>query len=933
MASRLQNLLGLPRLTFLLARRQAPLFLGAATLSGFILAGAIGLIVYLHALQIAEGQRGASNLAYVLSDETDRSLQSVSSAVSSVADRLGQMGLTSQDALRVAASGADFRAALLERVGQNAVLDSLFVVVGDGRIVDPAFDGAFAPSSAVVHDFISDMRRLEPEAVHVSTPFQSGEAGTWLVNVSKRVSARDGAFLGAVSGVARLASVGDLLEKVALGEHGSISIFRDDGSIIACYPQREIAFSGGVRKSDLYKQIIDKDADGVTSQTSAIDGVERMLAVVHSPKFPIVSVVAVGMSAVVAEWRRQAEALVFCAGLVVLAIAFGAIMLAVHVEQLAQAREREALRAQEAIQYARFNNAMDNIVQGVAMYDRDNALTDFNKRYAEIYGLAIDNPGASSKKGRMPSARVERAGAKILVEPRAEPDGGVMSIAELPDGRVIAQRKKKLSDGGWVSTHEDITARYRAEEKIKEMATSDALTGLSNRFEFKRRLEQSLGELRRTGAQYAVFYLDLDAFKNVNDTLGHPVGDKLLREVAARIKACVRQGDTVARLGGDEFAIIQRVVSVPRDPMKLAERLIGAIRKPFTIDGNHIEIATSIGVSLAPSDSMDPDELIRDADMALYHSKADKSGCKFFQSSMDEQAQARRGLENDLRAALAEGQFELHFQPVVGVMGREVLSFEALLRWKHPARGFISPAEFIPIAEENGLIVPIGEWVLNQACREAAKWPGHIKVAVNVSVVQFRSPGLLKAFTQALAESGLEGSRLIAEVTESVMIKDAEQAISTLHALRAMGIVIAMDDFGTGYSSLSYLRRFPFDKIKIDKSFVGELGEREDSAAIVRAATGLAKALGMQTVAEGVETEEQLSIIGLEGCSEAQGYLISRPLPAARIAAFLGVEFKEPAPRPALASASRAQEAKPGSGNFALFAARARARGPERAAG
>jgi predicted signal transduction protein with EAL and GGDEF domain len=326
--------------------------------------------------------------------------------------------------------------------------------------------------------------------------------------------------------------------------------------------------------------------------------------------------------------------------------------------------------------------------------------------------------------------------------------------------------------------------------------------------------------------------------------------------------------------------------------------LIAAVSKPYTIDGNDIEIGASIGISLAPDDGVDGDELIRNADMALYHAKESRGSFSFFKPSMDEQVRSRRKMENDLRTALAEEQFELHFQPVVSVVDRRVNSFEALLRWNHPERGRVPPGEFIPVAEEIGLIVPIGEWVLHAACQEAAKWPSHVKVAVNVSAVQLKSAGILQSISAAIEAAGIEGSRLIVEVTESVMITDAEQAIATLHSIRDMGSAIAMDDFGTGYSSLSYLRRFPFDKIKVDQSFIRELGQREDSVAIVRAATGLAKALGMEAVAEGIETEEQFAHVAIAGCSEAQGYLISRPMPAADVFDFLGDQAREAAGPP-----------------------------------
>ena len=881
-----------------LVGRQTSLFVGVAVLIGFVLAGMVAFDVYLHNLLVEEGSRSARNLSYDLSDQTDRSLQSVLSTVSKVVERLQRDGVSSASALEFADGAKDVQATLRDRLAEDPSLDGVSIVGADGKIGDP--DRAKLVSVADLHgqDHLDSLRDASADTVYVSTPFQSSASGTWQLSLSKRVAASDGSFLGVVTGVVKLASFDDVLEKVAPGAHASVSIFRQDGTIIACFPQREIALGADIAKSDLYTRFISQKLDGVTRQTSVVDGVDRIFAVVHSRSFPVVSVVAVAINDILADWLHQTEALAFGAAIILLAIACGTIRLAVYIERLADAQAREAIQTQVAVQYKRFNNAMDNIVQGLAMYDRSNSLIACNKRYAEIYGLPdeLTDPGVT--RAQILAYRGKPGFGKALSEPEREPDGSVLIVSELPDGRIIAQRKKKLSDGGWVSTHEDITVRHRAEAKVKEMARNDALTGLSNRTEFKRRLEHCLAEARRRIAKYAVFYLDLDHFKVVNDTMGHPFGDKLLQEVAARIEAVTREVDTIARLGGDEFAIIQRILYGPRDAARLAERLIASVSQSYTIDGNEIEIGASVGISLAPDDSVDSDELIRNADMALYHAKSNRGSYSFFKSSMDEQVRFRRKMENDLRTALAEEQFELHFQPVVSVADRQVNSFEALLRWKHPERGNVPPSEFIPVAEENSLIVPIGEWVLRCACREAAKWPSHINVAVNVSAVQLRSPGILQSISEAIEATGVEGSRLIVEVTESVMITDAEQAIATLHSIRDMGCVIAMDDFGTGYSSLSYLRRFPFDKIKIDQSFISELGQREDSAAIVRAATGLAKALGMEAVAEGIETEEQLALVALEGCCEAQGYLISRPMPAPDVFDFLGVQPQEAADPP-----------------------------------
>jgi diguanylate cyclase (GGDEF)-like protein len=898
----LRLLEGWPRGVSALARRQTPLFASVMVLIGFVLAGMAALDVYLYRFQLQQGERSARNLSHLLSDETDRSLRAALSGVSAVADRLRKQGIDSTAALDAAAQTFDLQAPPRGAAGDPR-LDSLFIAGADGRIFAPGFGPADSVAELHGGDYLDHLRHAPPGAIYVSAPFSSTTEGTWQLSLVERVSASDGGFLGMVGGVFQLASFDALLGELALGAHESISIFRDDGVIIACFPQREIALGASLEDTDFHAKLLAKSFDGMARDDSAPDGVDRLFAIVHSPDFPVVSVVALDMNAVVADWRRQAEALAGGVAVIILAIALGAIRLAGHNEQLANARQREAVRAQVAIQYQRFNNAMDNITQGLAMYDRANRLIACNRRYAEIYGLplALTRPGA--RRDEILAHRGHAGLGKAAIERRVEPDGSLLIINELGDGRVIAQRKKQLPEGGWVSTHEDITDRRRAEARIEEMATHDALTGLHNRFAFRQRLERQLIDVRRPTGRFAVLYLDLDHFKFVNDHLGHTAGDALLREAAKRILAAVRKHDAVARLGGDEFAILHRLGHFPGDGAHLAERLISAIGEPFSIDGDEVEVGVSIGISLAPDDAVDADELIRMADMALHHAKARRGRHEFFDASMDEKVRYRHDMEQDLRLALSERQFELYFQPVVGAADRRVKSFEALLRWNHPERGPVSPGEFVPLAEEIGLIVPIGEWVLREACREAARWPAHIKVAVNVSAAQFKSPDLLWSVSDAIAVAGLASSRLIVEVTESVMINDAEQAVATLHALRGKGIAIAMDDFGTGYSSLSYLRRFPFDKIKIDKTFIDEMGEREDGAAIVRAATGLAKAFGMESVAEGIETEEQLVRAAREGCSEAQGFLISRPMPAPAVFAFLGVE---PSDAPSLEPASTA---------------------------
>ncbi|GLS43978.1 GGDEF domain-containing protein [Methylobacterium brachythecii] len=427
----------------------------------------------------------------------------------------------------------------------------------------------------------------------------------------------------------------------------------------------------------------------------------------------------------------------------------------------------------------------------------------------------------------------------------------------------------------------DVTERRRAEARIAHMAHHDALTGLPNRVLFGEHLAEALARQERSGEAALLFCLDLDKFKIVNDTLGHAAGDALLSAAAGRLVGCVREGDIVSRLGGDEFAILVRCVESPLLLHSLTLRIIDELSRPFRLDGQDCHIGTSIGVALLPQDGRDPEMLLRHADLALYRAKAAGGGTfRCFEPEMEAWAQLRRSRENDLREAFARGQLSLVCQPLLNSLGGGVTAFEALLRWQHPEHGAISPAEFVPLAEETGLINPIGAWVLRTACAEAATWPDHIRVAVNLSPVQFRNRDLVDTVKQALAESGLAANRLEIEITESVLLAEEAANLAALHALRDLGVRIAMDDFGTGYSSLGYLRSFPFDKIKIDRSFVSQVGVNAHCTAIVRAATGLGASLGIVTTAEGVETASQLAALQAEGCDEVQGFLFSRPVPA-----------------------------------------------------
>jgi diguanylate cyclase (GGDEF)-like protein len=431
---------------------------------------------------------------------------------------------------------------------------------------------------------------------------------------------------------------------------------------------------------------------------------------------------------------------------------------------------------------------------------------------------------------------------------------------------------------------EDVTERKKAEDKILHMAHHDALTGLPNRVQFNDRLQEELKRVKR-GEHLAVLCLDLDNFKNINDTLGHSTGDELLKTVTDRLRSCIRETDSIARLGGDEFAIIQTAIGDPTDTTKLADRIQEAINAPLDLGGLSAVTSVSIGISLAPLNATEAAELVKQADMALYRAKAaGRSTHRFFEPEMDASIKARRRIESELRDAIVHGGLELHYQPVVELQNNSIVGLEALLRWRHPERGMLSPTEFIPVAEETGLIIPLGEWVLRQACSDAAKWPKDIKVAVNLSPVQIKDRRLTQVIITALAASGLSPGRLELEITEQVLLQDDEETLLLLHQLHTLGVLIVMDDFGTKYSSLNYLRRFPLDRIKIDRSFIADLSNgNEVSMAIVQAVVRLANVLKVPTTAEGIETEEQLELVRSAGCTEMQGFLFSRPKPIAEL--------------------------------------------------
>jgi diguanylate cyclase (GGDEF)-like protein len=596
----------------------------------------------------------------------------------------------------------------------------------------------------------------------------------------------------------------------------------------------------------------------------------------------------------------------------------GAGWIATHEDITELKRNQDLLEAKTAEleqMNTRFEAAINNMSQGVCLYDASQKVVISNRRYAEIYHLAPERivPGTSLRE--ILEFR-RQAGTNFALDPDAYLTQNTKlkaEVQELADGRIVSISRHVMRDGGWLTTHEDITERARNQQKIVHLAQHDLLTGLANRAYFTQILEgQIQGRNNAPTDSFAVFMLDLDRFKHVNDTLGHAAGDQLLIEVARRLKGALRDSDVLARLGGDEFAIVQPLESHENQgdneaAIALALRIIDTVARPIELNGHQVTVGTSIGIARSPSDGRDPKDLLKKADLALYAAKADgRNDFRLYRPEMMRNAEAHKILENELREAIGKGQFELHYQPIIDVRTQTVCGGEALVRWCHPQRGLIGPDEFIPVAEASGLIIPLGDWILQQACKDAASWPEALRVSVNLSAFQFNKGNLFDVVLCALVESSLNPERLELEITESALLDNQASHLQTIRQLKNLGITMALDDFGTGYSSASYLTNFPFDKIKIDKSFIQGAEQRRDCAAVIASVLALARGLEMAVTAEGVETEHQFQMLRNAGVEYAQGYLFARPVPLVRFIAEFAAPLRAVAALPARAAGGRA---------------------------
>ncbi len=860
------------------------------------IAGAVALIVAMQrASNIAAYRTATDNLGNGMAQQTAGWIGAVDKTLVALPRNLGATANATADEIVAAMRTRPAFDLLVAERKRLAGVNSLAFIDAGGRTLASTRAWPAPPAAVAVPGFFPRVGSPDDHGIFVGPPAKNAATGRWTAPLARRIDDRAGTLAGfAVADI----SLADLEEfyRTAMPPARTVVVLRRDGTVLVRFPHIEERIGGKVPDREPWHAVVAAGGGAYYGRASLTD--TRIVASVNPLRnAPIVVEAFVTEDLALAGWHQQRVWTVLGG----LFAAIGTILLLRLLSRQYHRLELSELtlaskNAQLEIAHQQFDAALSNLSQGVCFFDGQQRLIVCNRRYGEVYGLAAEaiRPGMSLAEivdhrmavGSLPD--MTRGDYLMSLNSVARAGAPHRTVRELKNGRTISVVHQPTPDGGWVATHEDITERRAAEERIAFLARHDVLTGLPNRGLLLERIEHALAEARR-GAMFAVLFLDLDKFKSVNDTLGHQIGDVLLRAVAARLLAVVRELDLVARLGGDEFVILQAGLKAPEDAAQLATRVIEALRKPHLLRGNEVVAGTSIGIAISTHDGATAEGLIKNADLALYIAKAEARGTfRFFEPEMDARVQNRHAVENDLRNALARGEFEVYYQPIVSLGSGRVVAFEALARWNHPACGLVGPAEFIEIAEECGLILPLGAFVLDQACRQAALWPSEVRVSVNLSAVQFRVGNLLQSVTDTLANAGLAAERLELEITESLLLQNNQATLAALHKLRGLGVTIAMDDFGVGYSSLSYLRSFPFDRIKIDRSFVSDLSKRDDCLFIIRAIVGLCRNLGIATTVEGVETAEQLAILQAEGCGDAQGYLFGRPAPAERVDAVLG---------------------------------------------
>jgi diguanylate cyclase (GGDEF)-like protein/PAS domain S-box-containing protein len=870
------------------------LILGGTLLIAAIAIGATVMAGNFRERALRSSERELENTVLLLAGHFDQQLEDFQVVQKDLIAFMRSSGIATPENYKRRMSGHDIHLMLKSKIDALSYVGGVNVFDAEGNLINASAAWPVPPVNSADRAFFRTFKSSAQSPEMVVEPVYSRITGAWTTVIARKITGPKGEFLGAIGRGIEPVVFEKFFATVALGPGATIAMHHIDGTLLARHPHVPELIGKNFKSGPAARRQIFELPRTTSRLTSPIDGADRLIASRALTNFPFVIIASTPASAALADWREQIGILIAIAGLSVLAIA--ALLLLV-VRKLSH--QHRASKQRLSLEKQRLDTAVNNMTQGLLLFDATQHLVICNKRYLEMYGLSAEvvKPGCSFREviahRKETGSFVGDIDQYLEVVLRDVSHRNVMVIST-PDGRSIQVVNEPVPDGGWLATHEDITERRRAEERITHLAHYDALTNLPNRTLFHERLKRELSHAA-PDRQLAVLYIDIDEFKSVNDSLGHMIGDELLKSVASSLAGCARKSDFVARLGGDEFAIVQTGIDDTDDVMRLVSRIFEAIRSPYQCLGHQVTTDASIGIALAPRDGSDIDRILKNADLAMYAAKAaGRRTYRFFETDMEAEVRARRSLEIDLRQALVDGGFEVYYQPCLDLQTNAITGCEALVRWRHPQRGMISPAEFIPLAEDTGLINRLGEWVLTTACKEAVSWPGNIRLAVNVSPVQFRSGTLALKVMAALAESGLAASRLELEITEAVLIRDDEAALAVLHDLRAIGVRIALDDFGTGYSSLSYLQRFPFDKIKIDRCFITGIAEPDGSSSIVQAVVTIAADRHMTTTAEGVETEQQRELLRELGCSEMQGYLFSPPKPAAEIRPLLFADRRGP---------------------------------------
>ncbi len=845
---------------------------------------AVGLW-HMYADAIEDGAREVNDIAKILSEEVAHSTRGIEIILDEIIVEVRRRDGESDAGYAARLKGKALFDYFQQQMSRLPQADAMAVATADGMMVNTSRYWPTTPIDVNDRDYFRNLKEHAISSLTVAEPIISRTDGRRMIYFNKRIETPDGHFAGIVYIGMRPDYFMRSVSVLAQVSERSMALLRNDGAMLVRYPDAEIPTGFRMPKESPWYGAA--SVGGQYRSSGLFDQKARLVSVQPVPGYPMVVDISISEDEVLDDWKSHAFLIISIS--LVVELLFVLLMWSLHRHFVRLRQSELALSAKTndiELVNKRFAAALSNTTQGIAMFGQTGNLLIKNAKFGAILGsLAIEFIVGSRE------FRIIGSDDELLRQPRFcryDGDrlitliarGGESDIVKLSDGRFIRITLETMAEGGWVTTLEDVTQAELANAEIVRMAHYDGLTSLANRTKFLSELSEWLGG--NASHTIGVMLLDLDHFKEVNDTFGHGLGDALLQEVAGRFQACLREGDIAARLGGDEFAIMCQIEDGEiRDLTALAIELLNSISLSFDIQDNDISVGLSVGIAFGRPGEHSVEQVMRHADLALYEAKSDGRNCyRVFEEHMEERFNQRKLLTNDLELAIKRDELDVHYQPIVDCKSLKIKSMEALVRWKHSKRGMISPADFIPLAEESGLIYALGEWVLERACLDATKWPSYVRVSVNVSTLQLTKANFSQIVAKILRDTELPASRLKLEITESVLLAETAHGLANLNALHALGVAISLDDFGTGYSSLSYLKRFYFDEIKIDKSFVDGLGTHRGSTAIIAATITLARELGIETTAEGVETHDQQVLLQASGVQQLQGYLFGRPAPA-----------------------------------------------------